>query len=171
MRRQTCSNFRTTMVRTYSVSIFRINTVHFISFCNLLSNYYFWGYIKSPRSGSRGEALPGVWGNRGIRPFISGEQRNKSLKLKGTGKQRQFGGTGTIENQDFDFGHHEKTPIFFSGTREQVHPWESLRGGSGGSFKTPLWLKFHFHKKFRMINFEYCKYPEYSHTWLYTLYL
>ena len=33
------------------------------------------------------EALPGVWGNRGIRPFIYGEQGNKSLKLKGTGEQ------------------------------------------------------------------------------------
>ena len=28
------------------------------------------------------EALPGVFGNRGIRPFISEEQGNKSLKLK-----------------------------------------------------------------------------------------
>ena len=45
------------------------------------------------------EALPGVLGNRGIRPFISGEQGNKSLKLMGTWEQRQFWGTGNIENQ------------------------------------------------------------------------
>ena len=69
------------------------------------------------------EALPGVWGNRGIRSFISGEQWNKSLKLKGTREQRQFGGTGNIENQDFDFGEQGEMPFFFRGTREQVpHP-------------------------------------------------
>ena len=53
------------------------------------------------------EALPRVLGNRGIRPFFSGEQGNKSLKLKGTGEQRQFWGIGNIENQDFDFGKQE----------------------------------------------------------------
>ena len=31
------------------------------------------------------EALSGALGNRGIRPFISGKQGNKSLKLKETG--------------------------------------------------------------------------------------
>ena len=41
------------------------------------------------------EALPGVWGNRRIRPFISGEQGNKSLKLKGTGNKGNFGEQGT----------------------------------------------------------------------------
>ena len=41
------------------------------------------------------EALPGVLGNRGIRPFISGEQVVKSLKLKGTAEQRQFWEQGT----------------------------------------------------------------------------
>ena len=39
------------------------------------------------------EAFPGILGNRGIRPSISGEQGNKSLKLKGKGEQRQFWGT------------------------------------------------------------------------------
>ena len=34
------------------------------------------------------EALPGVLGNRGIMSFISGEQENTSLKMKGTGEQR-----------------------------------------------------------------------------------
>ena len=48
----------------------------------------------------------------GIRSFISGEQGNKSLKLKETGEQRQFWGTGNIENQDFYFSEQEKMPIF-----------------------------------------------------------
>ena len=56
------------------------------------------------------EALPWVLGSRGM-PFISGKQGNKSLKLKGTGEQRQFWGTGNIENQDFDFGEQGKMPI------------------------------------------------------------
>ena len=64
------------------------------------------------------EALPRVLWNRGIRPFISGEHENKSLKLKGTGEQRRFGGTGNIENQDFDFGEQ--------GNR---YPWEGLNIG------------------------------------------
>ena len=38
------------------------------------------------QEGSFNEVFPGVWGNRTIRPFISGEQGNKSLKLKGTGE-------------------------------------------------------------------------------------
>ena len=58
------------------------------------------------------EALPGVLGNRGIMPFISGEQGNKSLKLKGTGEQRHLRGTGNIENQDFDFGNKGKCRFF-----------------------------------------------------------
>ena len=82
-------------------------------------------------------------------PFISGEHGNKSqsLKLKGTGEQSRFWGTGSIENKDFDFGEQGKMPIFqgkikililgnkgkcrfFRGTREHVlspHPWEGLR--------------------------------------------
>ena len=68
------------------------------------------------------EALPGVLGNRGIRLFISGEQGNKSLKLKGTGEQRQFWGTGNIENQNFDFKEQGRMPIVFRGTREQETP-------------------------------------------------
>ena len=58
------------------------------------------------------EAFPVVLGNRGIMPFISGQQGNKSLKLKGTEEQRQFWGTGNIENQDFDFGEQGKMTIF-----------------------------------------------------------
>ena len=74
------------------------------------------------------EALPGVLKNMGIRPFTSGEQGNKSLKVKETGEHRQFWGTGNIKNQDFDFGKQGKMPPIFRGTREQVHvpPWEGL---------------------------------------------
>ena len=46
---------------------------------------------KRNQTGSyKSKALPEGLGNRGIRPCISGEQGNKSLKLKGTGEQRQF---------------------------------------------------------------------------------
>ena len=34
------------------------------------------------------EAQSGDLGNRGIMSFISGEQENTSLKMKGTGEQR-----------------------------------------------------------------------------------
>ena len=68
------------------------------------------------------KALQGVLGNREKTPFISEEQGNKSLKLKGTGEHRQFGGTANIENQDFDIGKQEKMPIYFRGTREQAFP-------------------------------------------------
>ena len=74
------------------------------------------------------EALPGVFGNMGIRPFISGEQGNKSLKLKGTGGGKQFWGTGNVENQDFDFGEQGKMSIYFRGTREQVTPSPTCEG-------------------------------------------
>ena len=65
-----------------------------------------WHIPGCPKS----EALPVVWGNRGIKPFISGEQGNKSLKLKGT--KAIFGNREHIENQDFDFVEQGKMPIF-----------------------------------------------------------
>ena len=40
------------------------------------------------------EALPGVWGHKGTKPFIAGEQGDNSLKLKGTG-EGNFGEQGT----------------------------------------------------------------------------
>ena len=40
----------------------------------------------------KNEALSGVLGIRGTRAIISGEQ---GLNIRGTGEQRQFGGTGT----------------------------------------------------------------------------
>ena len=45
-------------------------------------------YIICLKVVSFNEAVPGVLGNREIRPFISGEQGIKSLKLSGTGEQR-----------------------------------------------------------------------------------
>ena len=42
------------------------------------------------------EALPGGLQNRGTRDFISGEQGNKGLKMRGTGEQRQFQGNANI---------------------------------------------------------------------------
>ena len=44
------------------------------------------------------EALPRVLENRGLLSFISGEQENTSLKMKGTGEQRLFRGAGNIVN-------------------------------------------------------------------------
>ena len=59
-------------------------------------------------------------------PFISGEQGNKSLELKGTGEQMQFWGTGNIENQDRFWGTKESN-IFFSGEQGNKYPpWEGL---------------------------------------------
>ena len=59
-----------------------------------------------------------------------GERRNKAIYFRGTREQkfktegnmeqRQFWGTGIIENQYFDFGEQGKMLIFFRGTREQV---------------------------------------------------
>ena len=80
------------------------------------------GVLNGRSMDQRGKALPGVLGNRGIRPFISVEQGNKSLKLKGTGEQRQFWVTGNIENQDFDFWEQGKMPIF-SGEQGNRHPF------------------------------------------------
>ena len=91
------------------------------------------GVLNGRSMDQRGKALPGVLGNRGIRPFISGEQGNKSLKLKGTGEQRQFWGTGNIENQDLILGNKGKCRFFFQGNKGTGTPppprfWEGLRG-------------------------------------------
>ena len=54
-------------------------------------------YPNNRFCGHRGASneAPGVLGNRGIRPFISGEQGNKSLKLKRTWEQKHFLEQGT----------------------------------------------------------------------------
>ena len=71
----------------------------------------------------------GEQGNKAI--YVRG-QENRSLKLTGTGEERQFWGTGNIEIQDFDFGEQGKMPICFQGnkgtgapspTRKGLKPW------------------------------------------------
>ena len=93
--------------------------VYFKYFIQCISTYLYEEIFNAGHS-LRNEALPGVLGNRGIRPFISGERGNKSLKLNrgtkavlGNGEHRKsrFWFWGTRENADF-----------FRGTREQVPP-------------------------------------------------
>ena len=59
----------------------------------------------------------GEQGKRGI--FFQGN-RNKGLKLRGTGEHKQFWGTGNRENHNFVFG--EQGHFFSKGTRKQVSP-------------------------------------------------
>ena len=66
------------------------------------------------------EALPGVLGNRGTKSFISWEKGNKGQIWRGTGEQRQYWGTGNIENKFSILGEQGNKPIYFSGTREQL---------------------------------------------------
>ena len=62
----------------------------------------------------------GFLGEQGSKA-ISAEQGNKSLKLRGTGKQGQFSGAENIENQNFDFEEQGKMP-FFSGEQRNRYP-------------------------------------------------
>ena len=62
---------------------------------------------------------PGVWGNKGTMAFISGEQWNKGLKMKGTEKMK-FWVTGNIGNQDVDFRKQGGRAIYFKVIREQL---------------------------------------------------
>ena len=98
----------------------------------------------------------GFAGTEEKKPFISGEQGNKSLKRKRTGEQRQFWGTGNIESPDFDFVEQGYLCRFLRGTREQglksdhrkryvssltffMLPSKKLEGhiASGGTFVRP----------------------------------
>ena len=67
------------------------------------------------------EALPGVLGNRGTRAFVSGEQGNKGQILRGTGEQRQYWGTGIIENK-FLFLGNRRTSRFILGEQGNRYP-------------------------------------------------
>ena len=87
--------------------------------CRLLNLSREWKRLIAPtavQAANNDEALPGVLRNRGIRLFISGEQGNKCLKLKGTGNKGSSREQET-ENQDFDFGEQGKMPIFFQGNK------------------------------------------------------
>ena len=67
----------------------------------------------------------GFWGSGEYGHLFQG---NKSLELKGTGKQMQFSGKRNIENQDFDFVEQGKMQFFSGeqGNRYPHHPWEGL---------------------------------------------
>ena len=102
---------------------------------------------------ARIEALPGVLGNMGIRPFISGERGEQNSKTEGNRGTK----AGTIENQDFDFGEQGKMP-FFSGEQgnrcpsrapqvglwatisysKDTHPCPILRDNSCKSYMGPV---------------------------------
>ena len=67
------------------------------------------------------EALPGVWGNKGIYFRGTREQRTKSEGKRGT---KAIWGTGNIGNQDFDFG--EQSNLFQGNKGTGILPWEGL---------------------------------------------
>ena len=71
----------------------------------------FSGHKRGPKNQNY-NAIPGVLGNRGIRSFISGEQGNTSLKLKGTGDQRPFWGTERRKSRFWFWGTRENPDIF-----------------------------------------------------------
>ena len=101
---------------------------------------------KGKNQKTNDEALPGVWGNRGTRAFISREQGNKGQFLRGTGEQRQYWGTGNIENKFSIFGEQGNKPIYFRGTREQVPP---LRGPQWSCKRSPdIWAQYK-HKTYK----------------------
>ena len=62
------------------------------------------------------EVLPGVFGNRGKRAFIPGEQRPNFEGNRGTNKK--YLGTGNIRKQIFDF----------LGTGEQANLFQGNKG-------------------------------------------
>ena len=61
-----------------------------------------------------------VLGNRGMSAFISREQGNECLKMRG---KCNFGGAGNIGNKDFDFGEQSNV---FQGNKGTGTPWEGL---------------------------------------------
>ena len=63
----------------------------------------------------------GFWGTGEYGNSFQGKKGTKSLKLKETRKQRQFWGTGNIENEDFDFGEQGKMTIFSGEQGNRYH--------------------------------------------------
>ena len=70
------------------------------------------------------EALAGVWENMGTGVIISGEQGNKGLKVKETGKQRQF--LEKWEIQILTLSNREQSSLF-QGNKGTGTPWEGPR--------------------------------------------
>ena len=64
--------------------------------------------------------LPGVWGNRGIKVFIPGEQREQRSTNEGNMGTKAILGNRELGNVDFDFGEPGNKATYFRGTREQV---------------------------------------------------
>ena len=76
---------------------------------------------------SKGEALPGVLGNRGTRAFISGEQGNKGQILRGT---KTILGNREHRKSNFQYLGNRGTSQFISGEQgNRYPPWEGLKGG------------------------------------------
>ena len=68
----------------------------------------------------------GELGNKGIYFRGTGEQMPI---LRGTGEQRQYWGTGNMENKFSILGEQVNKPIYFRGTREQSPPPPPPREG------------------------------------------
>ena len=54
--------------------------------------------------------------------LFEGNRGTEGQNLRATGEQRQYWGTGNIENNFSIFGEQGNKPIYFRGTREQVPP-------------------------------------------------
>ena len=72
------------------------------------------------------EALQGGFGEQGNKAIYFRGTRNKSLKLKGTGEQRQFWGTGNIEIRILILGNKEKCRFFQGNKRTGNTHWKGL---------------------------------------------
>ena len=86
--------------------------------------YYYYSYNNDDNN----EVLPGFFleqGNKAI--HFSGTREQESKTEGNRGEQRQFWGTGNIENQNFDFGEQEKMSIF-SGEQRNRYPPPPLGG-------------------------------------------
>ena len=69
------------------------------------------------------EALPGVLGNREIKPFILGETREQKSKTEGNSGTKAILGKREHKKLHFDFEEQGKILwVFFSERREQVPP-------------------------------------------------
>ena len=68
------------------------------------------------------DALPGVWGNRGKRVFISGEQGNKDSNFEVNRGTKTILGNREHKKQSFDFFGNRGTSQFISGEQGNRYP-------------------------------------------------
>ena len=66
----------------------------------------------------------GFWGTGETGHLFQG---NKGQIMRGTGKQRQYRGTGNIRKQIFDFWGTGERANLFQGNKETGTPWEGLK--------------------------------------------